>query len=1605
LKFTSITQRFIFWFVVIALLPIILLSYSLLRTFGRELQQTVAKQISVIADRKVEQIDTYLNERSHDAFILSQGNTARLALRELTRVLARSGAGSVAYRRQVASYRDFFYRFVSASGFQNLYLISAQGKVVYSLAHEADFASDLFSGPYRNSGLAKVTRTALSTFESSFSAFDFYAPSGDAIAAFIAVPMMDRGKLAGVLALRIDSARVFQVLQDNTGLGYSGETVVARLLDAHSAVLMAPLKSDPDAALKHKIQLDGRQQSPYMYALNGERGSGAELDYNGVPVVAAWRYLPRMGWGMVVKMDAAEALAPLYQMRSFGLLVLGLTLVGALIAAVMLGRRVVIPLRNIIDSAQDIAAGKFDQRIPVERADELGQLAISFNTMTERLQSSYARLEQQVEQRTAELRRSLEELRIKDIAIASSINAIAIADMDGKLSYVNHAFADLWRLQSSEDAIGRSSVGFWEKPEEAQAVIDALQHQAQWRGELRALLHDGSLADMELSASTVMDSAGKPLCMMGSFVDITQRKQTEQALAQSEALYRTLAQLAPVGIFRTDAAGATTFVNEPYCEISGQSREAALGQGWVTAVHPDDRARVLQEWQQAVKQQQSFASELRLQRPDGRVIWVETHARAEPDADGKVTGFVGALTDISERKHAEEVLRNANGELEQRVELRTALLRAAKDEAEQANLSKSLFLTSMSHELRTPLNAILGYAQLMQIDSTLPQNVIENAAEIQRAGDFLLNLMNDILDLSRIESGNLQLKPEVVAISEVLKDCHAHNIQTAISRNVTLHIGESCAAYHVVADKRGLTQVLNNLVSNAIKYNRAGGRVNVTCAPDAGGNIKVSVRDTGLGIAADKQLQLFQPFNRLGAELGNIEGTGIGLVISRRLVEGMGGVIGMESVYGVGSTFWLELPMAKNVNPDLLKASASGTTPAVSKQARRVLVAEDYAPNQNVLLLQLETMGFEVDIAADGAAALKMWRQNPYDLILTDIDMPIMNGTELAQAVRDEERSRGGRIPIVAITATNTSSELKRNQLAGIDEVLSKPLSMVALRAGLTHWFGEITAMPSRAPVYKSEDQADEGADDAVLNLNYLYHILGQVNLDQARMLVDTFIHTADEGLQALGAQMDNAVVVAKEMHKQKSSASTVGALRYANLAATLERQTRDENFTAVAPALAELRQALDEVVVAAAANLLESSRKRTAEPATAAYLPSVSYRSALVVDDDMVVLQQVRAMLQALGVSEVLTAINGVEANSVLAARDGEIEVLVCDLSMPQMDGVELIRRVGKTGFKGGLILISGADEKIISTVNKLAVLQGVRMLGQLQKPVSAGQLAILLAHATDLPLQELQLAAAPAVTGAAIRAAMAGNEFSIWFQPKVDAISLRAVGMEALARWQLPGGQFVQPDNFITVAEREGLIGELSRMLVSIALSEGIKLYAAGFPLKIAINLSGTWLNDLTLPDFILSRTRAVGMQAEDVILEVTETGVMEDLATALDVLSRLRLKGFGLSIDDFGIGYSSFEQLGRIPFTEMKLDKSFVCKGVQDVAARAILESSMDMAHKLKLSTVAEGVETELDLKLVRSLGCDLLQGYLIAKPMLVQDLIVWLENNAKTGRRRW
>jgi len=382
-----------------------------------------------------------------------------------------------------------------------------------------------------------------------------------------------------------------------------------------------------------------------------------------------------------------------------------------------------------------------------------------------------------------------------------------------------------------------------------------------------------------------------------------------------------------------------------------------------------------------------------------------------------------------------------------------------------------------------------------------------------------------------------------------------------------------------------------------------------------------------------------------------------------------------------------------------------------------------------------------------------------------------------------------------------------------------------------------------------------------------------------------------------------------------------------------------------------------------------------------------------MVVDDDAFMLDILSRTLHTLGHDRVITCNGGDEA---LACLGGGVlpEFILCDLNMPQMDGVEFLRKLAGIGYGGAIVVISGEDRRVLRTVENLARAQGLAMLGYLEKPVKSDQLARVLADWQSLPRSVTALKVAPSSLDD-LRRGLSNREFVAFFQPKVEIATGRMVGVEALARWRHPVRGIVGPDSFIAVAERHGLIGTLTELMLSETLSQARTWRRQGLPLKVAINVSMEDLVRLDFPELVVGQAEAAGIFPFDITLEVTESRLMNNPVVPLDILTRLRLKRVGLSIDDFGTGYSTLAQLKDIPLDELKLDRSFVQGATRDSAARAILESSVDLAKKLDMSVVAEGVETRDDWDLVAALGCDLAQGYFIGKPMPGADVPAWLE----------
>jgi signal transduction histidine kinase/CheY-like chemotaxis protein len=377
--------------------------------------------------------------------------------------------------------------------------------------------------------------------------------------------------------------------------------------------------------------------------------------------------------------------------------------------------------------------------------------------------------------------------------------------------------------------------------------------------------------------------------------------------------------------------------------------------------------------------------------------------------------------------------------------------RAAREAAEAANRSKSEFLSRMSHELRTPLNAILGFAQLLAADELTPDQR-DATKQILRGGRHLLDLINEVLDITRIEAGNFQISPEAVAVGDLVDEVVELTRPLAETAQITVTNDGGCAGDFVLADVQRLKQVLLNLLGNAVKYNRLGGTVSVSCARRDPARLRISVRDTGIGIRPEQRELLFVPFERLGAERTHIEGTGVGLALSRRLAEAMGGTVDVETEFGHGSTFWVELPLVEGPLQrfERLAPPAPSARPATPPATRRrVLYVEDNLSNLQ-LVQQVFGAAADVDLhsATQAQVGLEMARDLLPDVVLLDLHLPDMAGDEVLRQLRDDPRT--STIPVVMITADATAAQTSRLLAEGASAYLTKPIDVTELRRVVT---------------------------------------------------------------------------------------------------------------------------------------------------------------------------------------------------------------------------------------------------------------------------------------------------------------------------------------------------------------------------------------------------------------------------------------------------------------------------------------------------------------------------------------------------------------------------
>jgi PAS domain S-box-containing protein len=508
--------------------------------------------------------------------------------------------------------------------------------------------------------------------------------------------------------------------------------------------------------------------------------------------------------------------------------------------------------------------------------------------------------------------------------------------------------------------------------------------------------------------------------------EIGERRRTAESQRLLQAAVQQSSESVLITTAQLDLPGPEiVFVNPAFTNVTGYTAEEVIGKTPRILQGPKTDRAVLNGVRAQLAKGEEFHGEALNYRKDGGAFVLSWNISPIRDENGEVTHFIGFQRDVTERDRA------------------ASALQYAKEEAERANRAKSEFLSRMSHELRTPLHAILGFAQLFELDGQSPGDA-ENVAQIVRAGKHLLGLINEVLDIARVESGKLALTPEPVSVRATLEETLSLVKPLAAERRVRLEPPAGDLDCEVLSSARRFKQVILNLLSNAVKFNRQGGAVAVSCEKieDC---LRINVADTGRGISADDMAKLFVPFERLDVSDTVTEGAGLGLSLSKHLIEAMGGKIGLESVPGKGTTFWVELPLIQGTPAATTRSLDAGIRSVSeapgSTAPRTVLYIEDNLSNLR-LVERILARRPEVKLisAMQGSIGLELARQHQPDLLLLDLHLPDIQGDEILRQLRADPRT--AQLPIVMISADATSAQIERLRVAGANDYLTKPIDV-----------------------------------------------------------------------------------------------------------------------------------------------------------------------------------------------------------------------------------------------------------------------------------------------------------------------------------------------------------------------------------------------------------------------------------------------------------------------------------------------------------------------------------------------------------------------------------
>ncbi|MDP4023665.1 PAS domain-containing protein [Methylobacterium sp. NEAU 140] len=757
------------------------------------------------------------------------------------------------------------------------------------------------------------------------------------------------------------------------------------------------------------------------------------------------------------------------------------------------------------------------------------------------------------ERRRAEdaIRRS--EVRYRGLAETLPLLVWTMRVSDGQATYVNPQFRAYYGSIGAERAerLARNH------PEDAPAMEaawrEALAAGRGYAGQWRLRRHDGAYRWHTVSVSPIyLDREGGPIVeWLGTALDVDDIVTAGIAVEEARRLLRLALEAAEAGTWDWDMRSGIATLSPESARMhglpAGAEPHALSAAAWTALVHPEDAGDTWNEVRRAIDSRTTYAAEFRV-----GARWIYARGRTLYGADGRPARMMGLHLDITERKAAEAALRAATRDAE-----------AARAEAERASEAKSEFLAAMSHEIRTPLNGILGYTELLLDGDAVRGEDRRRLELIQGSGAALLTVVNDVLDFSKIEAGELALDPVAFPLPSVIDNT------VSIVRGSALKTGLEIAAQvdpalpdFVTGDPGRLRQVLLNLLNNAVKFTPAGSvtlRVS-RAGPGPGAPIRFAVTDTGIGIAPAQQDRLFKRFSQVDGSISRrFGGTGLGLAISRHLVTLMGGTIGVESREGAGSTFWFEIPLPPSAAPGKAAAPAPEPAPAPASAAgagagapKTILLVEDVPLNQELACAVLESQGYAVTVAGDGAEAIAAVETafaagDGYDLVLMDVQMPRVDGITATRRIRALP-GRARAVPIVAMTANILPTQIAELREAGMDDHVGKPFRRADLFAVIARWTGPEGRASRVEP--EAEERGGAPVDPAVLDAAVLRAMEESFGNDRVGGLLDLLANELSERFRPTET---DRLQIAHDAHAMVSAAGMLGFVGLSRLCREVE--------------------------------------------------------------------------------------------------------------------------------------------------------------------------------------------------------------------------------------------------------------------------------------------------------------------------------------------------------------------------------------------------------------------------------------------------------------------